>query len=143
MKVVFTCMLVVLSTACNTVPSEPKEPEKPLKLNFTVAENYQRVYINILRKAKECIQSRGITQILPEGTIMEEIKSATINIAVKGPFGVVGNFTHTTILIDSLHNDSTTVQITNTFKPWDIFANAMQDWAIDQNAECPEYIKSL
>lgn len=101
---------------------------------FIAAENYQPVYRKVLTQARKCHQTGMITaQMMVQGDIYHDTKSATITVALHGGLGVD---TYQVIDISAIDDRQTRVVGHYSLGPVSQFGQALKEWVLENSIDC-------
>jgi len=138
MRKILFCVLVLAAfvSGCSgnqaTNRSASEEKRQEVSYSFSVNENYQTVYLRIHAQAEKCVKLKGISRPKVIGEISEGSRSAKIDVAQEGLWGLT---THMTIRLTT-ENKATRVDVKNSYGRWDNYARAVKQWALGKSDVC-------
>jgi hypothetical protein len=137
--IVITMLLIIFiySSGCATRPHPIKELKENSigKYEFNTEENYQYVYQTILEQSRVCWQSltSGEVQVIADGDLYLEFKSAYVTISVYGP---KNHHTFGAFDITSIKDNSTKVEAYWNKPGWYKDAHLAERWVKEKYKEC-------
>ena len=134
MKTISAILSAMTLVACAPATIEGLRKDHANSYTFSADENYQAVYRKILSTARKCYQTGLITaQMLVQGDLYVDIRSANVTVALHGGLGVD---TYMTIDVSALNDEKTSVVVFNAFSTWNSAAHAVREWVEDNSTEC-------
>ena len=109
--------------------------ESVLKYDFVAEQNYQAVYRTILNQGQLCIKPGLTAQMVIQGELFNELRSADVTVVL---YGIFSRYPHLKVTIEAISRDTTKVSVTNTLPRWDSYAKAIKTWVDNGSTACTE-----
>ncbi len=101
---------------------------------FVAPENYQPLYRKVLDQERKCYQTGMITaQMVVQGDLYHDTKSAIITVALHGGFGVD---TYQVIDIIAIDEKQTKIVAHYSLGPVEKYGQILKEWVLENSNEC-------
>ena len=136
MKNIITISICVLLASCAASNVKGLRENYSKKIEFTVEENYQRVYKNLLDKVHECM-GEGWAGVFAsfhiKNELYNELKEGEITFLMSNA-GMQSYYMH--IDVTSISEKRTKVDAYVYYSTWEKELPLIRQWAFDDNSSC-------
>lgn len=127
-------VFALLSGCAPSTAGGVREMGATRQYTFLASENYQPVYRKVLDQARKCNQTGMITaQLVVQGDLYHDTKSAIITVALHGGLGVD---TYQVIDINAIDEKQTKIVGHYSLGPVEKYGQILKEWVLENSNEC-------